>query len=142
MLERHEMPHLPHKTALQPVLKPSTRRGLAASPIDTARLPYISHFAASKSTFSYEFSYGPTAKSTFRARLPPFTKCYPCHGICTLPPLRAALTIRFAENTQHDTSKVLHLGIGGLQSVTPATKNATRRLKTSQSSAPATQNEY
>ena len=37
------------------------------------------------------------------------TKGHPCHGICTLSPLAAALTMRFAKNTQHDTSKVLRL---------------------------------
>ena len=37
------------------------------------------------------------------------TKCHHCQGICTLAPLRAALTIRFTENTRHDTSKVLRL---------------------------------
>ena len=31
------------------------------------------------------------------------------HEICTLSPLRAALAIRFAESTQHDTSQVLRL---------------------------------
>ena len=37
------------------------------------------------------------------------TKGHPGHGICTLSPLAAALTMRFAKNTQHDTSKVLRL---------------------------------
>ena len=37
------------------------------------------------------------------------TKCNTCHGICTLPPLDAALPLRFAKITQHDTSKVLCL---------------------------------
>ena len=41
--------------------------------------------------------------------LSPVRKCHACHGICTLSPLRAELTMRFAENTQHDTSKVLRL---------------------------------
>ena len=36
-------------------------------------------------------------------------KCHACHGICTLSPLDAALPMRFAKNTQHDTSKVLRL---------------------------------
>ena len=39
----------------------------------------------------------------------PVTKCHACHGICTLSPLRATLTMRLAKNTQHDTSKVLCL---------------------------------
>ena len=37
------------------------------------------------------------------------TKCHACHGICTLSPFNAALPMRFAKNTQHDTSKVLRL---------------------------------
>ena len=63
-------------------------------------------------------------KQAFRARLPPIltlcslrirqfsvhlTKCHACHGICTLSPLDATLPMRFAKNTQHDTSKVLRL---------------------------------
>ena len=39
----------------------------------------------------------------------PLTKRHACNGICTLSPLDAALTMRFAQNTQHDTSKVLPL---------------------------------
>ena len=52
-----------------------------------------------------------TSKSMFRARLPSIfiTKCHACHGICTLSPLDAALPMRFAKNTQHDTPKVLRL---------------------------------
>jgi len=37
------------------------------------------------------------------------TKRHACHGICTLSPFNAALPMRFAKNTQHDTSKVLRL---------------------------------
>ena len=37
------------------------------------------------------------------------TKCHACHGICTLSPLDAALPMRFAKNTLHETSKVLRL---------------------------------
>ena len=37
------------------------------------------------------------------------TKCHACHGICTLSPLDAALTMRSAKSTQHDTSEVLRL---------------------------------
>ena len=70
---------LPRKTTLQLVLAPWNRIGFAASSIDTARpqetrdsrrymlehqnehfvrdIPQFSHVAASKSTFSYEFSY-------------------------------------------------------------------------------------
>jgi len=77
----------------------------------------FSHFAASKSTFSYEFSLEPEnwqhQNRWFVRRFRQFsahvTKCHACHGICTLSPLGAALPMRFAENTQQDTSKVLRL---------------------------------
>ena len=36
------------------------------------------------------------------------TKCHACYRICTLSP-RAALTMRFAKNMEHDTSNVLRL---------------------------------
>ena len=55
-----------------------------------------------------------TSESMFRARLPSIfitshkmPRLY--HGICTLSPPDAALTMRCAKNTQHDTSKVLRL---------------------------------
>ena len=38
-----------------------------------------------------------------------FTVPHACHAICTLTPLDAALTLQFAKNPQHDTSKVRHL---------------------------------
>ena len=76
-----------------------------------------SHFAASKSTFSYEFSLEPENLQPqnrcfvrgFRQFSAHHTKCHACHGICTLSPLDAALPMRFAKNTQQDTSKVLRL---------------------------------
>ena len=37
------------------------------------------------------------------------TKYHAYHGICTLSPLDAALPMRFAKNTQHDTPKMPHL---------------------------------
>ena len=77
----------------------------------------FSHFVASKSTFSYEFSLEPENVQPqnrcfvrgFRQFSAHRTKCHACHGICTLSPLDAALPMRFAINTQHDTSKVLRL---------------------------------
>ena len=64
----------------------------------------------------------------------PVTKCRACHGICTLSPLRAALTMRFTKSTQHDTSKVLRLPRKMKSEVSkvlaPATKNATHLLQT------------
>jgi len=67
--------------------------------------------------FSYELSLGPENLQpqnpcfvrSFRQFSVHLTKCHACHGICTLLPLDAALTMRFAKNKQHNTSKVLHL---------------------------------
>ena len=75
------------------------------------------HFAASKSTFSYEFSLEPENlqpqnrcfERGFRQFSAHVTKGHACRGICTLSPLDAALPMRFTKNTQHDTSKVLRL---------------------------------
>ena len=108
------------------------KRSFAAFPIDTARPQEnqrletrhagaskraFRDFVASKSTFSYEFSLEPEdllpQNRCFVRRFRQFsshlTKCNACHGICTLSPLDAALTMRFAKNTQHDTSKALRL---------------------------------
>ena len=93
-------------------------------------------------------------------------KCHACHGICTLSPLDAALPMRFAKNTQHDTSKVLRLPrkmtmdtskvlrlprklprIFGKRrkSIAPATQNhfrhVTKHVWMSRSATPATRNE-
>ena len=139
-LECHKVPRLPRKTTGQPAWTHSNRRCFPASPIDTAtpqenqRLEtrhvdaekpafrirdflQFSHFVASKSTFSYEFSLEPEHLQPqnrcfvrgFRQFSAHVTKCHACHGICTLSPLDAALPMRFANNTQHDTSKVLRL---------------------------------
>ena len=94
------------------------------------------------------------------------TKCHDCHGICTLSPLDAALPIRFAKNTQHDTSKVLrlprkmtmdtskvlrlprelqHIFWKRRKSIAPATQNDFRHVAEhvwmSRSATPATRNE-
>ena len=77
----------------------------------------FSHFAASKSTFSYEFSLEPENLQPqnrcfvrgFRQFSAHVRKCRACHGICTLSPLDAALPMRFTKNTQQDASKVLRL---------------------------------
>ena len=104
----------------------------------------FSHFVAAKSTCSYEFSLEPENLQPqnrcfvrgFRQFSAHHTKCHACHGICTLSPLDAALPMRFAKNTQQDTSKVLRLPrkmtIGHVQSAAPATKTATHLLTTSQ----------
>ena len=66
----------------------------------------FSHFVASESTFSHEFSCEPQKlllqnrcfvrgfRRPFSAHL---TKCHAYHGICTLSPLDAALPMRFAK---------------------------------------------
>ena len=113
-LECHKAPRLPRKTTWQPAWKPSKRRRFAASPIETARpqesqrletrhvgaskrafrarFLQVSHCVASKSTFSYEFSYEPPnlllQNQCFARGLRQFsshlTKGHACHGICTL----------------------------------------------------------
>ena len=77
----------------------------------------FSHCVASKSTFSYEFSYDPQNlllqnqcfSRGFRQFAAHLTQCHAYHGMCTLSPLDAALKMRFAKNMQHDSSKGLRL---------------------------------
>ena len=94
------------------------------------------------------------------------TKCHGCHEICTLSPLDAALPMRFAINTQQDTSKVLrlprkmtmdtskvlrlprkmqHIFWKRRKSFAPATQNdfrhVTKHVWMSRSATPATRNE-
>ena len=91
-----------------------------------ARLPYISHFAASKSTFSYKFSYEPTSKSTFRAKLPSIF--ITCHKMPRLPRnLHVVTTSRSADNAIRRKHTTRHV-----YSVASAAKNAAHLLKTSQ----------
>ena len=83
-LECHKVPRLPRKTTWQPAWKPSKRRGLAASPKDTAT-PQENH--------RLETRHVGAAKRAFRARHPPIltlstghqtgwnvTKCHACHA--------------------------------------------------------------
>ena len=108
----------------------------------------FSHFEASNSKFSYEFSHEPPNLRPqnrcfvrgFRQFSSHLTKRHACHGICTLSeplsPLDAALTMRFAQNTQqHDTSKVLRLPRTMTRitsKVLAVTKTGAHLLKTSQ----------
>ena len=103
MLECHELPRLPRKTTLQPA---STRKGFAASPIDTATAPqkpatrdetYWSIKTQRQSRrFPRSFLLGLPQN-----RLPSiFITCHempPCHGLCTLP--------HFAQHWQCDSQK-------------------------------------
>ena len=68
------------------------------------------HFVASKSMFSHEFSLEPLNLLPqnrcfvrgFRQVSAHLTKCHACHGICTLSPLDAALTMRLKKHaTRH-----------------------------------------
>ena len=143
MLECNKMLRLPRKTAVQHVLKRSKRKCLPASPIDTAtalhrkpatrdgaskgtfraRLPYISNFAASKSTsFAHEFT-TKTSKSTFCEKVP--SNFITCHKMSRLPQnLHLVTTSRSADNAIREKHATGHV-----QSVAPATKNATHLLK-------------
>ena len=74
------------------------------------------------------------------------TKCHACHGMCTLSPLDAALPMRFAKITQHDTSKVLRLA-RKMTMDTSKVLRLPRKLqhifwKRHKSIAPATQNDF
>ena len=112
------------------------------------------HFVASKSTFSYEFSLEPEnllpQNRCFMRGFHQFsahrTKCHACHGICTLSPLDAALPMRFAKNTQQDTSKVLRLP-RQMTMDTSKVQRLPRKLqrifwKRRKSTAPATENDF
>ena len=74
------------------------------------------------------------------------TKWHACHGICALSPVRAALTMPFAKDTQHDTSKVLRLPRKMTLEV-PKVLRLPRKMqysfwKRGKSIAPATQNHF
>ena len=74
------------------------------------------------------------------------TKCHACHGIGTLSPLRAALTMWFAKNMQHDTSKVLPMP-RKMKSEMSKVLRLPRKMqhifwKYRKSIAPATQNDF
>ena len=61
------------------------------------------------------------------------TKCHACHGICTLSPLDAALTMTFAKTRLLQSAvPATHNEDGQVQSAAPATKTKTHLLKTSQ----------
>ena len=99
-------------------LKTFEKERCGTFPIDTAR---------PQENQRLETRHVGAAKRAFRARLPPIFTVgnlrklpssfitshkmlrHAYHGICTLSPPDAALTMRFAKNTQHDKSKVLRL---------------------------------
>ena len=83
---------------------------------------------------------------SFRRFSSPVRKYHACHGIYTLPPLPATLTMRFAKNTQHATSKVLRVP-RKVRSEVSKVLRLPRKMqyifwKRGKSIAPATQNEF
>ena len=103
----------------------------------------FSHFVASKSMFSNEFSYeSPNLVPQNRCFVRGFRqfsshvpKYHACHGICTLSPLDTSLTMRFAKKTRNTTRLRLPRKMTmdtSVQSAVPATKTATHLLKTAQ----------
>ena len=104
--------------------------------------------------FSYEISQNPLNLlpqkryfvQGFRQVSSHLTRCHAYHGICTLSPLDAALTMRFAKNMQHDTSQVLRLP-RKMTMDTSKVLHLPRKLqlilrKRRKSIAPATQNDF
>ena len=94
-LKCHKVPRLPCKTTLQPVLKPSPERfcssphrhGDATGKPETHEVTcwstktsmswFLTFHTSQRQNRRFEFSYEPTSKPTFRARLPPiFTTCH------------------------------------------------------------------
>ena len=137
--------------------KPETRdetRGSIKTSISCETSSNFHTFVASGSTFSYEFSYEPPNLLPenrcflrgFRQFSRDLTKCHTCHGICTLSPLDAALTIRFAKNTQHHTPQVLRLPCKMTMMVSKVLRLPRKMQRISwkrrKSIAPATQNDF
>ena len=85
-----------------------TRHVGPSKPAFRARLRQISYFAASKSTFSYKFSYEPTWKSTFRPRL--LSIFITCHKMPRLPRnLHLVTTSRSADNAIREKHAPRHV---------------------------------
>ena len=101
-----------------------------------ARPSNFSHFVATKSTFSYKFyrelkNLLPQNRCfvwCFRQCSAHLTKCHTCHVICTLSPLDAALTMRFAKARNMTRLKCCACH-AKWPCVAPATKNAVHLLK-------------
>jgi len=103
--------------------KPETRDETRGSIKTSISCKTSSNFDTSKSMFSckiYKFSLEhenlqPQNRCfvrgfrQFSSHITYLTKRHACHEICTSSPLDAALPMRFAQDTQHDTSKALRL---------------------------------
>ena len=93
---------------------PRQRHVGPSKPAFRARPPQISHCAASKSTFSFKFSSRTDLKIDVSCEASVdfhhlSQNATPATEYGTSSPLRAALTMRFAKNTHHNTSEVLRL---------------------------------
>ena len=114
---RHATLHTPHFTLYTP-LRPTT-------PHYTPLHPALHTLHSTHSTRSALYTPHCTLYSPHSALRTLHNTLYSraCHAICALTPLDAALAMRFATNTQHDTPKVLPVtqnDDGGLQSAAPA----------------------
>ena len=141
MLKCHEVPCLPSKTTLQLALKHSTRKGFAASPIDTATAPQTPA-TRDETCWSIRTNISSSQRQNFQhssKNATPSTEFAPCHHFaqhwqCDSP-----------KKTQHDTSKVLRLP----HKMTPELSKVLRLPRKMQrifwkhgkSIAPATQND-
>ena len=149
--------------------KPSKGRGFAASAFRARRPPILTLCSLKIDVFLPVFLVLPQNQCFvrgFRQFSAHVTKCHACYGNCTLSPLDAALPMRFAKNTRHDTSKVLRLprkmtmdtskvlrlprklqriSWKRRKSIAPATRNdfrhVTKHVWMSRSATPATRNE-
>ena len=122
-----------------------TRHAGASKQAFCARLPQIFTLCSYKiDVFLRIFSWTPQSSLPpqdwcfvpgFRQFSSHVTKCHACNGICTLSSLDAALTMRYAKNTYHDTTKLLRLPCQMMMEVSkaaPATKNGSHLLKATQ----------
>ena len=132
-----------------------TRHAGASKQAFCARLPQIFTLCSYKiDVFLRIFSWTPQSSLPpqdwcfvpgFRQFSSHVTKCHACNGICTLSSLDAALTMRYAKNTYHDTTKLLRLPCQMMMEVSkaaPATKNGSHLLKATQSIVPVTQKNF
>ena len=100
----------------------------------------LSHFVASKLTFSYEFSYEPLNLLPqnrcfvrgFHQLSSHLTKCHACHKICTLSPRSPAIRKKHATRHVSSAAPATQNDDGHVQSAARTRKTATHLAKTSQ----------
>ena len=104
-VECHKLPCLPRETAWAHLLTRRKRHAFATFPIGTATFTLRS---VKINVFLRVFLYGPTAKSTFRARLPSIFMT--CHKMPRLPRnLHLVTTSRSADNAIHRKHATRHV---------------------------------